>query len=185
MNEAQMVDDLSWMWGSFSLLEVEGSEMEVCKQAWEEGANRGKTCLVGKLIADHLVSKEVIRTTLLHGWKSSGTPAFKVLGDILFLVDFVNERDKIRVLEGMPWAFEGNLFVVKDYDGLAPPSKYPFDKAVFWVRMHNLPLACLSLTIGHQIGSSIGHVEEGDVDDGGMGCSKCLSVKSLLIYKSH
>lgn len=93
---------------------------------------------MGKLIANHLVSKEVIQATLLRGWKPSWTPSFNVLGGNLFLVDFVNERDKTRVLEGRPWVFKGNLFTVEDYDGLTPPlSKFPFNKATFWVRMHN------------------------------------------------
>lgn len=175
-----MVDDLARMWGSLSLTEVEGAEMEIQNQAWEHGAHMGKTCLLGKLIVDHLVSKEIIRTTLMHKWKPSGTPSFKVLGDNLFLVDFVNERDKIRVLEGRPWVFEGNLFAIEDYDGLIPPSKFPFDKAAFWVRMKNLPLACLSLNVGNHIGSSMGVVDEVDVDEGGMGWGESLRVKITL-----
>ena len=138
--------------------------------------------MVGKLIADHLVSKETIRTTLLRGWKPSGSPSFKVLGDNLFLVDFVDEKDKDMVLKGRPWVFEGSLFAVEDYDGLTTPSKFSFDKAAFWLRVTNLPLACM--TVGHQIGSSMGHVEEVDVDDGGMGWGNFCESRSLLIYKS-
>ena len=149
MNDLKMVDDLSRLWGSLSLSEMEGAEMVVQNQAWEVGANRGKTCVVGKLIANHMVSKETIRTTLIRGWKPSGTPNFKVLGDNMFLVDFSNKEDKINVLEGRPWVFACNLFVVEDYDGITKPSEYPFDKAAFWVRMGNLLLACMNLQIGH------------------------------------
>jgi hypothetical protein len=46
--------------------------------------------------------------------------------------------------------------------------------------MHNTPLACMNLNIGHQIGSSMGHVEEVDVDDGGMGWGESLRVKVTL-----
>jgi hypothetical protein len=95
-----MEDDLRRMWGNFSLLEVECDEMETQNHTWEVGAHQRKTCGVGKLIADHLVSKGIIQTTLLCGWKPSGTSTFKVLGDNLFLVDFVTEKDKQRVLEG-------------------------------------------------------------------------------------
>jgi tRNA A-37 threonylcarbamoyl transferase component Bud32 len=56
--------------------------------------------------------------------------------------------------------FEGNLFAIEDYNGLMAPSKYLLDKAAFWVRMHNLPLACMSMAIGQQIGVLMGHVEE-------------------------
>jgi hypothetical protein len=67
--------------------------MEIQQQAWELGTDRGRICVVGKLIADHMVSKETICSTLLPGWKPSGTPSFKVLGDNLFLVNFVDVRD--------------------------------------------------------------------------------------------
>lgn len=178
--ESQMEDDLTRMWGNFSLSEVECAELEIQDQTWEIGVHQGKNCVVGKLIADHLVSKEIIRNTLLRGWKPSGTPSFKVLGDNLFLVDFVTGRDKQRVLEGRPWVFEGSLFAIEDFDGLTPPSKYLFDKAAFWVRMYNLPLACMSMVVGQQIGSSMGNVDEVDVDEGGMGWGESLRVKITL-----
>jgi hypothetical protein len=180
MAEERMAEDLNRMWGSFSLSEVEGEEMEIKNHAWEVGAIRGKTCLVGKLIADHLVSKEIILTSLLRGWKPSKTPTFTVLGDNLFLVEFADESYKISVLEGRPWVFEGNLFVVEDYDRLTTPSDFQFDKAAFWVWMSNLPLACMNLTMGHQIGLLMGHVKEVDVDDGGMGWGEHLRVKITL-----
>lgn len=82
--------------------------MEIQRQTLEEVAHRGKSCLVGKLIADRIVRKKIMRSMLLRGWKPSGTPYFKVLGDKLVLVDFVNERDKKRMLEGRPWVFEGS-----------------------------------------------------------------------------
>jgi hypothetical protein len=135
---------------------------------------------VGKLVADHLVSEKAILTSLLRGWKPSKTPIFTVLRDNLFLVEFADENDKTSVLEGRPWVFEGNLFAVEDYDGLTTPSEISFDKAAFWVRMIGLPLACMNLTVGHQIGSSMGQVEEVDVDDGGMGWGEFLRVKITL-----
>ena len=175
-----MEDELPRLWGSLSLSEVECDELEIRNQTWEVGAHQGKTCVVGKLIADHLVSKEVIRNTLLCGWKPSIMPDFKVLGDNLFLVDFASEQDKQRVLEVRPRVFEGNLFAIEDFDGLMASSKYLFDKATFCVRMHNLPLACMSLAMGQQIGAAMGKVEEVDVDNGGMGWGESLRVKITL-----
>lgn len=152
------------MWESISLQEDEDVEMEITHQAWEVGAHRVKSCLVGKLIANRMVSKEIIRSKLLSGWKPSRTPSFKVLGDNLFLVDFETEKDNQRVLAGRPWVVEGSLFAIEDFDGLTPPSKLRFEKAAFWVQMYNHPLACMSLTVGQQIGASLGQVVEVDVD---------------------
>ncbi|XP_059428666.1 uncharacterized protein LOC132162443 [Corylus avellana] len=116
----------------------------------------------------------------MRGWKPTETPSFKVLGDNLFLVEFVNDRDKKRVLEGRPWVFEENLFGVEEYDGLTSPANFTFDKVSFWVRMFNLPLGCMSLVVGQQIGSSLGQVEEVDVDEGSMGWGAFLRVKVTI-----
>jgi hypothetical protein len=44
------------------------------------------------------------------------------LGENLFLVEFEDEWDKARVLEGRPWIFKGNLFSMEDFNGLTPPT---------------------------------------------------------------
>lgn len=130
--------------------------------------------MVGKLIAKRMVSKETIKATLLKGWKPLGTLSFKVLGENLFLIDFKNERDKTQVLEGRPWVFEGSLFSVVDYDGFTPSSRISFDRAVFWMWMYYLPLVCMSSTKGHQIGATVGNVQEVDTDKDGMGWGEFL-----------
>jgi hypothetical protein len=60
----------------------------------------------------------------------------------------VNVCDKVRVLEGRPWVFEGSLFSVQDFNGSLAPAKMDFDMVSFWVRMFHLPLACMIETMG-------------------------------------
>jgi hypothetical protein len=80
-------------------------------------------------------------------------------------------------LEGRPWGFEGNLFLVEDFDGRIAPTNLNFDKAFFWVRMVGLPLACMGREVGFKIGSSVGIVEEVDTDKDGVGWGEYLRVK--------
>jgi hypothetical protein len=61
------------------------------------------------------------------------------------------------------------LFALEEFDGIKPPLEISFDQAAFWVRMLNLPLACMVQNVGIQIGSTIGTVEEVDSDDDGIG----------------
>ena len=84
------------------------------------------------------------------------------------------------VLEGRPWVFEGSLFALEEFDGLMPPSELTFKRAAFWVRMSNLPLACMGRKVGHQIGSTIGPVEEVDTDEEGLGWGNYLRVRVQL-----
>ena len=58
-------------------------------------------------------------------------------------MEFKNEWDKSRVLEGRPWKFVGSLFLVENFDGLSTLSEIVFKRVEFWVRMLNLPLACM------------------------------------------
>jgi hypothetical protein len=164
-----MTGNSSKSWGNFSLSVDEDLDVEVQATEVANIVTRGQSCIVGKLVSDRYVSMESIKKELLRWWKLSKAPNFKVLGDNLILIEFEHAKDKKRVLEGRPWVFEGNLFLVEDFDGRTAPSAIPFRKAFFWVRMKNLPLACMGREVGFKIGSSVGEVEEVDADRDGIG----------------
>jgi hypothetical protein len=112
-----MADDLSTLWRNFSLSEEESLEVEVTVLVMNVFAMRGRSCLVGKSIVDQIIGKDAIKSTMIRGWKPTGTTTFKILGENLFLVEFKHVWDKARVLEGRPWVFKGNLFSVEDFNG--------------------------------------------------------------------
>jgi hypothetical protein len=60
---------------------------------------------------------------------------------------------------------------------LIVPIKMDFEKAAFWVLMFNLPLLCMSETMGAQIGKSVGVVEEVETDEDEIGWEEYLCVK--------
>ncbi|XP_059429203.1 uncharacterized protein LOC132163020 [Corylus avellana] len=172
-----MADDLAAMWGKISLSEDEILGVDFHEEAFEGLVQKGQSCLVGKLLSDHVVSKEMIRSKLIRGWKPKGPMAFKVLGENLFLLKFEKNEDKKRVLEGRPWIFEGTLFSVEDFDGNTHPTDMDFSWAAFWVRMYKLPLACMGKEMGQRLGASVGEVEDVDVSEDGEGWGEYLRVK--------
>jgi hypothetical protein len=179
-----MADDLATLWANLALSEREDDEVEIQTRDVTKIVNRGQSCVVGKLMSKRVVCKETLKTKLKGWWKLSGTVTFKVLGGNLFLIEFELAKDKKRVLEGGPWEFEGNLFLVEDFDGRTSPSDFTFDKASFWVRMTNLPLACMGREVGFKLGGSAGIVEEVDTDADGVGWGEFLRVKILVdLYK--
>jgi hypothetical protein len=117
---------------------------------------------------------------MLHAWKILGSVSFKVLGENLFLIDFEQEWEKLHVMEGRPWLFDGNLMAIAEFDGFTPPTQMVFEKATFWVRMYNLPLACMESTIGHQIGATVGTVEEVEVNEGEEAWEEYLWVRIVI-----
>jgi hypothetical protein len=59
--------DLTKLWGKFSLSAEESVGVEVEEGAVVEIMTKGKLCLVGKLIANQLLSKDIIKATLRRG----------------------------------------------------------------------------------------------------------------------
>jgi hypothetical protein len=130
-DRGKMEDDLTILMEKFTLTGVEQDGLVVEEEDVEEISIKGLHCLVGKLISERVIGKDAIRTAMKRGWRPRGTVSFKVLGENLFLVEFEDEWDKIRVLEGRPWSFEWRLFSVVEYDGATPPEKLNFDTAAF------------------------------------------------------
>ena len=61
----EMAEDLSDIWKKLSLNEAETLEWETPDEEVNEVVTRGKVCVLGKLMADRLVSKETIKMQLL------------------------------------------------------------------------------------------------------------------------
>jgi predicted molibdopterin-dependent oxidoreductase YjgC len=66
-----MEEDLARQWANLSLTEDEDRvEVVIPKVQLDKGKNQGKTCVIGKLVADHMVSKETIKKSLKRGWRT-------------------------------------------------------------------------------------------------------------------
>jgi hypothetical protein len=176
----EMEEVLTEKWGKFSL---NGDENEGVSLDLEEIApmvQRGRFCLIGKLLADRIVPKDFFKVPLLRAWRPKGTASFQVIGGNLFIVDLEYEEDKDRILAGRPWLFDGNLVSLAVFDGLTPLAKMNFDTEAFWVRMYNLPLECMGKETGQKIGASVGVVQEVDVEEDEPGWGEYLRVKILI-----
>lgn len=88
-----MVDDLLKMWETFTLTEDEDMELDIPRGEFQYLVSWGRACIVGKLIVDQMVRKEALRASFIRWWKPSGNLSFKVLGENLFLIDFVELGD--------------------------------------------------------------------------------------------
>lgn len=81
---------------------------------------RGNACVVGKLLVDRTVGKEIIKTPLIRAWQPTRMVSFKALGVNLFLIEFEFKWDKTTIMEGCPSPFDGHLVSLADFDGLTP-----------------------------------------------------------------
>lgn len=78
---------------------------------------KGKCCLMGKLLCHKNVGVEAIKTTLIHAWVTTG----RVDCGNIFMFKFQLMDDLRKVKEGGPWHFDNNLMVLEYFNGnLAP-----------------------------------------------------------------
>jgi len=174
MEPNSVEEDLSHLRGKFSLLEDETSEVSLEASEIEPMVSRGRYCLIGKLLSDRVVSKDFLKAPLRRAWRPAGETVFQAIEDNMFVVEFDNEWDKIRIMEGRPWLFDGYLISLAEFDGLTFPANINFDSAAFWVRMYKLPLSCMGRDVGFKMGASMGTVGDVDVMEGEAGWGSIL-----------
>lgn len=66
--------------------------------------------------ADKYIGKEAIRVTMGKIWRLSKPTSFKEVGKNIFIISFVKEKYKQRVMDGKPWFFDYNLFALQNLD---------------------------------------------------------------------
>lgn len=101
-----MEEELHKQWEGFTLREQEFDTVRVEKDVLEHLIEKGKRCLLMLINADRVVNREAFRTTMSNVWRPERWIQFKDMGDNRVLVEFQNECDKIKVLNGRPWSFD-------------------------------------------------------------------------------
>lgn len=160
-----------------SMTEGERQGITISVEEVEEIRQKSSNCLVGKYWMEKRYNKEAFKSVLSKLWRSEGGVNFKELQDNLWLFEFAEEEDKRRVLDGRPWSFDRQLVVIQEFDGLTPPSQMQLNQSVFWIQIHDMPLLCMTKSVGTKIGESLGKLEGIDVAKDGAGWGKCLRIR--------
>ncbi|XP_035544650.1 uncharacterized protein LOC118348031 [Juglans regia] len=87
-----MDEELSELWNKFSLTEEERYEIVITDQDIETNMERGKLCLVGKVIADKKINKDAFKNMLVKVWKSCPGPKIIEVGENLYVFEFQTEK---------------------------------------------------------------------------------------------
>lgn len=72
------------------LMEEEDTWLGIIEHGIVPLVDRGHACVVGKLLADRTVGKDIVKTPLIHAWQPTSRVYFKTLRPNLFLIDFEN-----------------------------------------------------------------------------------------------
>ena len=68
------------------------------------------------------------------------------------------DSDVDKVLVGEPWFFNKNLVTLKRVGSHTEVKSLVFDRACFWLQVHDLPLGSLKTRVAKEIVSAAGEV---------------------------
>ena len=172
-----MAEELEMLWQNLKVTEEEEVSVTLGDECTRAANERGKNCLVMKVLSRRSIMLEALRKNIRMLWKPNKSLQLSVISDDLFLAEFEDERDKRRVMDMRPWHYEKQLVLLKEFDGEKDPKDMTLKWSPFWVQIYNLPLKSRTRETGRAIGASLGQVLEVDVEDTGVQWGRCLRVK--------
>ena len=101
-----MAEELEELWSKLSFTEEEDEEISLGSNNTKAARDRGRFCVILKVLSQRSVNVEALRKNLNMLWKPRKSIKFSGLEEDLFLVEFGDERDKRRVLDMRPWSYE-------------------------------------------------------------------------------
>ncbi|GAV75574.1 DUF4283 domain-containing protein, partial [Cephalotus follicularis] len=120
---------------------------------------------------------EVLNNIMKSLWKPKFGLRIRDIGNNLFLFQFNNEQDRMKVLELGPWWFDRHILLLDKVDVETHPSSISLHKASFCVRVYGVPFLCLSDTVVRIIRDNIGDLEEIEVTSGKKENSQYLKLR--------
>ena len=169
-----MVEELKMLWQKLKETEEEKVSITLGDECTRVAYERGKNCLVMKVLSRKGIMLEVLRKNIRMLWKPNKSLQLSVIGEELFLAEFEDEWDKRRVMDMRPWHYEKQLVLLQEFEGEQDPKDMLLKWSLFWVQIYNLPLKSRTRETGRAIGASLGKVLDVDVADTGVQWGRCL-----------
>ena len=107
-----MVEELETLWQKLKVTEEEEESVNIGRECTKATNERGKSCLVMKVLSRRRVILDALRKNVRMLWKPNKSIRISVIEEEMFLVEFEDERDKRRVFEMSPWHYEKQLVLL-------------------------------------------------------------------------
>jgi hypothetical protein len=95
----------------------------------------------------------------------------------MMLFEFEESADLERVLLHEPWSYDKSLVAFRRIEEEDEPETIAFDRATFWIQIHNLPVLALKKEIALAIGKSAGTVVRASEIDEEVGGGRMMRVR--------
>ena len=123
---------------------------------------RNGKVLVAKFFTKRQINMEAILHTLKSTWKTEKSFDIRDLGSNMVLILFDEEYNLDHILMHGPWSFDKYLLSLYKLERNESVKNAQFDRASFWVQIHDLPFQHTNKMNAKDIGSSVGFVEQVD-----------------------
>ncbi|XP_030941555.1 uncharacterized protein LOC115966462 [Quercus lobata] len=147
------MDDLTRSWSCLTLSECEGSNLRIS----EEQAATEYT-LAAKFLTKRALNIDAIAKTFTPLWRSVNGFKIKKEGDHVVLFTFDNKEEMEKVIGAEPWSFDKHLMVLQCYDRDIDVKDMEFNRASFWVQVHDLPVRFRRRKVAEQICEAAGRI---------------------------
>ncbi|TXG64847.1 hypothetical protein EZV62_011841 [Acer yangbiense] len=156
--------DLAELCENLSLTDEDGAILEIIEEAELEGEEDVDHNLVGRVLSGKKVNKEVFKSLIDQLWNPFGNVEIELIGENAFMFHFVNRDERNRFWHRGPWHFGRSLIVLEKPVGFGDVSKLGFNKAEFWVQIHDIPIMCMNRRTAKWLAEQIGAVVELSAD---------------------
>lgn len=148
---------------------LESEEIIVKLELVEEVLSREKKYQLVKLLSSKYYNREAFKSTMKKIWRLIKPLRFFEMGGGWMMAKLEDYINKQRVVRDGPWNFDKCLVLVKDFDGKQEVKTSWMTEAAFWIQIHELPFMAQNEYIGRLVGSSLGRLEEVDIEEGEWG----------------
>lgn len=147
------MEELTSKCDNLSLSAWEGTKVVLSKK------NQATECvLAAKFFTKRALNIEAVARTFRPLWRTKASFHITNVGDNVLLFTFDQEIDAVKVLLGEPWSYDRHLVLIQRFEGKKPIKEIEFNRAKFWIQLHDLPYKFMNTETAIEIGESIGEV---------------------------
>ena len=126
-----MAEELKVLWSKLSFKEEEDEGIKLDVNSTKAAKEVGKNCMVMKIMAHKSISLDALRKNMRMLWKPNKSIQISEVEEDLFLVEFGDSRDKMKVMDMCPWSYEKRLVLIQEFDGKLTPKEIEIKWAPF------------------------------------------------------
>ncbi|XP_015576640.1 uncharacterized protein LOC107261492 [Ricinus communis] len=122
-----------------------------------------------KVLSNRLVNREGFKSVLLNMLRVIHGFEMEAAGNNIFVLHFKSSEERHKIMVDGLWSSDKCLIVFSIISETQHLGDVLFDKVNFWVQIHNVSVAYISIDVAKKLGNEIGQVV--DIDGGTTGSS--------------